>query len=119
HAYGHTDVLLAIKRGHLSVLPEIFGWYHNRGLIIRTFVQLSLGRKKLQRVLVQMLKLGAGICDLLGLRRLSHDAYSIIFNIRYWNGAAEQLGGADRFRRLVVGMESPSNAKREATPPLQ
>lgn len=117
HAYGHTDVLLAVKRGHLSVLPEIFSWYHRRGLVIRNFVQLSLGRKRLQRMLVRMLKLGAGICDLLGLRRLSHVAYSIIFNIRYWNGAAEQLGGAERFRQLVVGMKSPSSPKREATPP--
>ena len=117
HAYGHTDVLLAVKRGHLSVLPEIFGWYHNRGLVIRTFVQLSLGRKGLQRMLVRMLRLGAGICGTLGFLRLTHDAYSIIFNIRYWNDVAEQLGGAERFWQLVVGMESPSKAKREATPP--
>ena len=68
-------------------------------------------------MLVQTLKLGAGVCGNLGLGRLSHVAYSIIFNIRYWNGAAEQLGGAERFRQLVVGMESPSKARREATPP--
>ncbi|MCH8062140.1 MAG: glycosyltransferase family 2 protein, partial [Chloroflexi bacterium] len=66
HAYGHCDVLLATKMGSLRVLPEMFGWYRNRGIVIRTIVQMSLGRKALQRLMVGALKLAAELSDILG-----------------------------------------------------
>jgi hypothetical protein len=128
YLYGSSDVQLALKRGHQQVLDEVSRWYVNRQLLIRTFVQASLiGGKPVRWLIERSLRTTGAITDRAGVTRLSHLCYSLIFNVNYWQGAADEIGGraalmkcvhgGPEYRaRLVAGGAAGSNAVNATRP---
>jgi hypothetical protein len=52
-------------------------------------------------------RLAAETFTRLRLRRLAHFGYSTIFNLHYWRGVADELGGRRAFVRKVVRRAKP------------
>ena len=111
YLYGHSDVALAVIRGHGQVLPEIFGWYYQKHVAIRWMVRLCMGRQYVRSVLLRSLRAGSGAATVFGLTRVAHWGYSSIFGLQYWQGVADGLGGREVFQSNVLRWSpTPSSA---------
>ncbi|MCI0438043.1 MAG: glycosyltransferase family 2 protein [Chloroflexi bacterium] len=101
-SYGHCEVVLALRRAdHNRALAEISNRYHARPPQLRRMIEFFLGRESLRNAFVQTLKHTCGVLNRIGLYKLAHPGYSIIFNIQYWKGVADQLGGKEAFKRCI------------------
>jgi glycosyltransferase involved in cell wall biosynthesis len=104
YLYGRTDVELALKRGHMQVLDEISRWYVRRHIAIRALVKTSLiGGKPVRSIMEGALRTAGGATHRLGLTKVSHACYSIIFNLSYWQGAADEIGGRGALMKCAYG----------------
>lgn len=104
YLYGSSDVELALKRGHMQVLDEISRWYVRKQLPIRAVVKASLiGGKPARTVMEGGLRALAAVSDRIGTTKVSHACYSLIFNISYWQGAADELGGRKALMKCAYG----------------
>lgn len=101
YLYGRTDVLLAVKSGHINVLPEVFSWYHRKQRMIRWMIGLCLDRRKTRSALLQALRAGSEVVNALRLAGVAHGGYSTIFNLNYWQGVSDELGGKPIFKQHV------------------
>ena len=104
---GVRDVVLAKEKGHPQLLQRISGSYRRKPVAVQWAVACSVGRRRVQDALVHATKAGAGALSWLGFRRLAHMGYSVIFNLCYWHGVSDELGGRHSFRRSLAG-ETPA-----------
>lgn len=118
HVYGRVEVILAAARkGHSIGITELYQRYRQKPALVHWMLQLSLGRMKLQPMMVQALRFAAGGINAIGLSSLAHYPYSLIFNLQHWSGVAEELGGKDAFMRFANGlMPLPPSGQRSDAP---
>lgn len=95
--YGRNDVIFARDKQQDWLLPTIWREFYTRHRLIRLLVYLGLDRYALSRGLQVALKRLADLSQRLGISRLTQMAYSGLFNLRYYQGVADELGGRDRF----------------------
>jgi len=100
YAYGRNDVIMAQQKDQAWLLPTIMDEFSLRHPLIRGLTHLCLDRPRLSRGAVGMLEQIAGLGDLLNIEPLPRFAYSGIFNLRHYQGVADELGGADKFWEL-------------------
>ena len=116
--YGRNDVLMARERGRAPLLAAIGREFHTRRAGTRRLARLCLGRPLPHRLALAGLALLIRAGNRLGQDRLSMAACSGVWNLAYWQGLAEALGGADRFWQLVAASRpAPPVAQREPAPP--
>jgi GT2 family glycosyltransferase len=91
YAYGRNDVIFAHEheRWLLKAIREEFGY---RNQIIRMLIWISLDRPRLSQSIQQFLKNAADLGFLLGSKLITRAGYSAIFNMRYYQGVADELG---------------------------
>ncbi|MBI4320708.1 MAG: glycosyltransferase [Chloroflexi bacterium] len=93
YQYGRLDVTLARNKVFPAEWTRVFSTFHRRNPILRASVALCLGRKNTSRVCLGLLR-GMAICgDVLGLSRLTRYLYSGIYNLLYWQGVSDEVGG--------------------------
>ncbi len=95
YAYGRNDVIFTRDKGEASVLPTVFRDFHLRHPMIRGLATLCVGRSALASPALAAFTWAARI------PRLSRFAFSAIFNLRYYQGLADELGGRQEFLRRV------------------
>jgi glycosyltransferase involved in cell wall biosynthesis len=101
YAYGCNDVDFSLNKGQDWLLPTIFKEYKQRNFFIRMIVSLCLDRKFLSALVQGLLKNFAAMGHFLGSESLFRMAYSGIFNLRYYQGVADNLGGRQCFYREI------------------
>ena len=101
-SYGHCEVILALKHSnHNRALAEISQRYYARPSQVRRIIEFCMGKDSIRGALIQTLKFTSGVFSKIGLYKLAHPGYSIIFNIHLWHGVADELGGKEAFNRYV------------------
>jgi glycosyltransferase involved in cell wall biosynthesis len=105
YLYGRNDVVIAREREQGWLVEEIFGEFHSRHPLVRGLTQLCLDRAQLASFAVGALNQCAKV------DALSRAAYSGIFNLRHYQGMADELGGRDTFFARVAA------ASRTVGPP--
>lgn len=93
YLYGRADVLMANQKGQTWLLPKIFVEWRKRHPLTRFITRFFLDRPSASEVLGKLLRAPADACYQVGLTRLAHSGYSVIFNLRYYQGVADELGG--------------------------
>lgn len=93
YEYGRNDVIFAQEKGVCWLLPAIWREFHSRHPWIQMLAQLCLDRPRLSQWMAYLLKQTAER----GQARLAHAACSALFNLRYYQGMADQLGGRELF----------------------
>jgi GT2 family glycosyltransferase len=123
-AYGRADVLMARMLGFRAIVNAIGREFHERGMPLRLVAHVCISRPRLLRATVAASGLTARLLSLLPGRtgqRLSGAAYSVIFNLLYWEGVAKETGH-DAFwdlirrndpRRAITATAAPVGAERE------
>lgn len=95
--YGRNDMVFAYERGQRWLVEVTAREFKERHVLIRSLVQLCVGRELPSRIAVGALRLAAQSSGALGLARVSQRAYSGLFNLRYYQGIADELGGRNNF----------------------
>ena len=97
YIYGVNDVIFSIHHGQEWLLPVIFQEFQCRNRFIKLLIEVCLGRQIFSRVVISGLKIAAQISNILNQDQPSILACSGIFNLRYFQGIADQLGGRNKF----------------------
>lgn len=97
YAYGVLDVDLTHNRNQKWLLPRLLHEYHERHPLVRALVRLCLDKKRFSEQMVAFLHLMGRAGHALNSRQLPRFAYSGIFNLRYYQGIADELGGRKAF----------------------
>lgn len=93
YEYGHNDVTFAQQRGQSWLLETAAAEFHRRHHFIRLLTRLCLSRSVVNQFVLQGLRLVATITAHGRFGQAAHYAYSGIFNLRYYQGMADALGG--------------------------
>ena len=97
YAYGRNDVIFTHQRGQDWLLPAIMREYHSRHPLIKKLTWFCIDRPTLSKVCIYTLKQLAAFATRLSFSNGSAKAYSGIFNLRNYQGMADELGGRDLF----------------------
>jgi glycosyltransferase involved in cell wall biosynthesis len=101
YAYGSNDVIFAHDRGQDWLLPTVFKEYHTRHTLVKTLISVCLSRKITTQLFQAGLKRLLFLSDKLGLVGLSHLICGGIFNLRYYQGVSDGLGGRQAFYAAI------------------
>ncbi|MGB0385844.1 MAG: glycosyltransferase family 2 protein [Ardenticatenaceae bacterium] len=102
YAYGRNDVMFTHDKGQSWLLPTIFYEFHGRNPLIKFLTRACLDRKLLSNLVIQGLKHAARLGDMLGVAKVPRMSYSGIFNLRHYQGIADELGGREEFFAQVA-----------------
>ena len=101
YVYGRSDVVFSRDKGHAWLLTQLLREFRGRHPIVQMLVRTCLCRQRCSSFASSALRLVARIGGSLGWERALLGAYSGIFNLRYLQGIADELGGRrDFFSRL-------------------
>jgi GT2 family glycosyltransferase len=103
YEYGRNDVVFGRDHGRQSVLRTIAAEYPTRRLFVRALVRLAVPRPRLSTAIEQAVRRYATTSVGCRARRLTRAALSVVYNIAYYRGVADGLGGADQLRLLLRG----------------
>ncbi len=100
YAYGRNDVLFTVEKGQEWLLPTVMREYRTRHPFVKGLVWLCLDRPFLSKISITLLKWIAKL-----IPPLSRMAYSGIFNLRYYQGSADELNGRYNFYNTLAQTE--------------
>ncbi|MFK7804090.1 MAG: glycosyltransferase family 2 protein [Anaerolineae bacterium] len=101
YSYGRNDVIFTQERGQTWLVPTIMKEYKGRHALIRKLNELCLDRALISNTTQLVSRAVAQTSHLAGLKSISRAGFSLIFNIRHYQGISDQLGGRDRFFQLL------------------
>ncbi|MEZ4593164.1 MAG: glycosyltransferase family 2 protein [Chloroflexota bacterium] len=103
YAYGKNDVIFAMQKGQGWLLTTIWREFPQRNLGIRVLVRLCLNRPLLSQIftngLLQIAKKST--------TAVANKAYSGVYNLRYYQGVADQIGGRKKFFSELINRQTP------------
>jgi GT2 family glycosyltransferase len=102
YLYGRNDVIFTRDKQQDWLLPVVIDEFHTRNQLVKFLVRLCLDHDTLSKGTVGWLRTIAFLGDHLGFERLVQIAYSGVFNLRYYQGIAQELGGRGRFFAQVA-----------------
>ena len=108
YAYGRNDVIFTYRKGQGWLLPTILSEYRERRALIKMLTRLCLDRPILSRISIATLKFIAQLGDVLRVPVLPRVAYSGIFNLRYYQGVADELNGRSYLFQAIKQGNAPS-----------
>ncbi|MCA9930924.1 MAG: glycosyltransferase family 2 protein [Anaerolineales bacterium] len=108
YVYGRNDVIFTRDKGQSWLLPTIaYEFRHTRNALIKKMTRLCLDHPVRSRLALFGCKYAALLGHYLGDRQLPRMGYSAIFNLRHYQGIADELGGRDQFFALVAQATTP------------
>jgi GT2 family glycosyltransferase len=106
YQYGRYDVIMDRDKRH-GTLGSAALDFDRRHRLSRLLARVAVGRPALVTSSVFVLSLGALAADRLGACRSASAALSGIFNLQYWHGVSDELGGRAAFQRWLGGGVMP------------
>ena len=98
YVYGRNDVIFTRDKGQTWLLPTIaYEFRHSRHPLIQSLVRLCLDRPRLSQLIITTSKHSALLGHRLRLPKIPRLAYSVIFNLRHYQGISDELGGKQAF----------------------
>lgn len=96
YAYGRNDVIFAreIHTEILSLIRKEFRW---RNKYTQVLVRLSVDRARISKLIIAIFLHISEIIYNIKLPSISRTIYSVVFNIRYYQGVCDELGGRKVF----------------------
>ena len=92
YRYGQADVAMHRDKGHRA-LGHALEEFHRRNVLTRMVTRACVGHPARERVVTSALAAVVSGADALRLGRLGGPALSAIFNVRYWEGVSDAIGG--------------------------
>lgn len=105
--YGVNDVVFARDHDRPELLAFVRDEFPQRNAMIRAVVQVAAGRPRFGAALQAGLNVGARAAARARLARSSSALLSATYNLAYYRGVADELGGADPFRDVILAPAAP------------
>ena len=105
YIYGKNDVIFTRDKHQKWLLPKVYTEFYLRNPLIQWLVRICLDRRNLSTIMSAGLKAAARIGDYLRIERLVQVAYSGLFNLQYYQGIADELGGRTIFLEQVTQVD--------------
>lgn len=99
-AYGEADVVM-YRNGRQTMLTCMASEFHGRQRPLQWLARACVGHSWRMRLVIGKMLVIAYLAGWLRQRKVTYAAYSVIFNLRYWQSACQQLGGASAFWALI------------------
>jgi glycosyltransferase involved in cell wall biosynthesis len=110
HDYGVNEVVFGRNEGQDPTLSRVRAEFARRSPVIQALARACVAAPWLETAIALPLRGAAFGGHAVGAKRVSQYALSSLFNMAYFSGMAKELGGADEFRRVVVGERRPGRA---------
>lgn len=97
YAYGVNDVIFTQQKNQAWLLPTVLREYHSRAFLVKMLTKAFLDKPSLSSGAQRIFK---GVCLLskkARLNKLSHLICGGIFNLQYYQGISDALGGRRAF----------------------
>jgi GT2 family glycosyltransferase len=107
YQYGRFDVVMEREKA-IPVFGLACAEFHNRRAVNRWLARLCVGRPLLRDAVLLALALTVHASERTRSDRLASFALSSIFNVRYWQGASDELGGTSRLWKAIAARGAPS-----------
>lgn len=102
YAYGRNDVIFTRDKGQRWLLPTIaYEFRTSRHPLIRALTRLCLDRPWISQMVMGVSRFAATIGHRLNIRQLPRLGYSVIFNLRHYQGISDELRGREQFFALI------------------
>ena len=101
YLYGRYDVLMEREQG-MPTFKIACREFHDRHHLNRWLTRLCIDRGLLSDAIVRGLSGVVHVADYLGAGRIASLALSNVFNVQYWQGMSDELGGAERLWQAVA-----------------
>lgn len=102
YLYGHYDFIMARGKGRAVVLQNACREFHDRNRCLQGLAMVLVGRKVLLRSFIAIAKRLGEASHWAHVGTVSYSAYSAIFNLQYWQGICEDVGGRGKFWEMVA-----------------
>jgi GT2 family glycosyltransferase len=100
-AYGVNDVVFARDHGRPELLSIVRDEFPQRNGLIRGMVRLVAGRR-VSPAIQAVVNAQARLAARLGLTRSASALLSAAYNLAYYRGVADELGGSGAFRKAIL-----------------
>ncbi len=101
YQYGRYDVIMGRDK-HYDTLENAAADFSRRHWLGRLLARVAVGRARLVKTAVLAMSWSALAADRLGAPRCASAALSGVFNLLYWHGVSDELGGRAAFRRWLA-----------------
>ncbi|ACL25248.1 exopolysaccharide biosynthesis glycosyltransferase EpsD [Chloroflexus aggregans] len=105
YAYGRNDIIFG-REQQVDLLGFVRREFAQRNQLTRWLVWVLLDRPRASALVLSILPRLALLAHRLFGERGSRPIYSAIFNLRYYQGVADELGGRDRFFAMPTIVEA-------------
>lgn len=112
-AYGDADVIM-YRSGRLMTLDSMAREFHWRRPAIQRLAHLCVGRAYFGAPIIAFLLTFAFLANLIHKGGVAGACYSAIFNLRYYDRIAHEIGGRKAFWKLVDGAQPEPAAPQPA-----
>jgi GT2 family glycosyltransferase len=102
YAYGRNDVVFGRDQRRTWLLEAIAREFQDRNVLVRALTHTCLPRRRLDALASATLARSARLCGRLGAGR---PLFSAVYNLAYYRGMADELGGADVLLRMFDGAD--------------
>ena len=109
-AYGRNDVMFARDRGHADVYDWIASNYRSRHALVRAMTHACVGHARTTKVTGHALRGVAAAANAARLEAVSRTALSGIYNVAYYQGVTDELGGSRELWRILDRQPADSSA---------
>ncbi len=118
YAYGVNDVIFALQKGHVWLLTAVWQEFYQRKPGIQGLVRLCVERPFLTQACTKALLKAAEISYAQNRPDIANKAYSGVYNLRYYQGVADQLGGRKKFFAELINRRTPPHNLAPTENPL-
>jgi glycosyltransferase involved in cell wall biosynthesis len=101
YQYGQCDVIFTQQKGQTGLLPQLMKEFSWRNLFIRGLVRICLNRPYSTKACSAVLKSLIHLGDRLHADGMAYAACSGIYNLRYYQGVSDCLGGGQVFWEMI------------------
>ena len=117
YSYGRSDVEFTSLPGQTDRLTFLMAEFGERKLAIRAVVRAVAGRPRMERSTELVLKWLAELGGRFGLARPASVVLSAVYNLAYYTGFMDALGGREQFWRIRRKQSRERNGDRQLTSP--
>ncbi len=96
YLYGVRDVEMSRDKGEEAAMNLAKKHFAERNLITQKLGRLVIGKPVLESTVIECLKVAPLVLDKMGMRNIAINLLSILFNLRYLQGMATEIGGANK-----------------------
>lgn len=102
YLYGRSDVVFGRDHGQEWMLPLIGHQFRSRHIFVRALTRLVVSRPALHRPVEQMFRGVSWIVGLVGLSSVERAFLSAVYNLVYYEGVCDELGGTAEMAALLT-----------------